>query len=256
MKPHVRAKNFLIYLLEALRQVRLYFLKQRIIRREHTFRALPSLGREPEGGSGAPRLLIVLTHVAGQAKHHAVSKHEKLAAVLTGVRESFAHLRYEIIVNTLPGRHIVGELPAELTAGLAIHEEPDPEPMLIEFRVQDLFAARRADFDWFLFLEDDVVIQDTLYLDKFQCFNRFTQDPKFLLMPNRYEITGPKTSLHRPESLQPTGASGHGRRAAFRVRQHPQRVLPAHARAARSLARVRPPALPPDFVHRPVGERG
>lgn len=192
MKPHVRAKNFLIYLLEAARQVRLYVLKQRIIRREITFRALPSLGREPEGGADAPRLLVVVTHVAGQAKHHTTSKHEKLAAVLTGIRQSFAHLRCEVIINTLPGRHIVDELPATLTAGMTIHAEDDPDPMLIEFRVQDLFAARREAFDYFLFLEDDVVIQDTLYLDKFQCFNRFTRDPKFLLMPNRYEINGAK----------------------------------------------------------------
>ncbi len=192
MKPHVCAKNFFVYLLEAVRQVRLYFLKQRIIRREHTFRALPSLGREPEGGADAPRLLIVVTHVAGQAKHHTTSKHEKLSAVLTGVRQSFAHLRYEVIINTLPGRHIVDELPADLTAGMTVHAEDDPDPMLIEFRVQDLFAARREQFDYFLFLEDDVVIQDTLYLDKVECFNRFTRDPKFLLMPNRYEITGAK----------------------------------------------------------------
>ena len=192
MKPHVRVKNWFIYLLEAWRQGRLYLLKQRIIRREHTFRALPSLGREPEGGADAPRLLVVVTHVAGKAKHHTISKHEKLSAVLNGVRQSFAHLRYEIVINTLPGRHIVHELPAELTAGLTIHEEDDPDPMLIEFRVQDLFAARREQFDYFLFLEDDVVIQDTLYLDKFACFNRFVKDPKFLLMPNRYELTGPR----------------------------------------------------------------
>ena len=190
MKLFARAKNFLIYLLEARRQVSLYFLKQRIIRREHTFRALPALGREPEGGADAPRLLIVVTHVAGKASHHTFSKHEKLAAVLSGVRQSFAHLRYEIVVNTLPGKHVVGELPADLTAGLTIHAEADPDPMLIEFRVQDLFAARREEFDYFLFLEDDIVVHDTLYLDKFQLFNRFTRDPKYLLMPNRYEITG------------------------------------------------------------------
>ena len=191
MKPHVRLKNFFVYLLEAARQVRLYFLKQRIIRREHTFRALPSLGRTPEGGTDhPPRLLVVVTHVAGQAKHHTISKHEKLSAVLNGVRQSFAHLRYEVVINTLPGRHIVGELPADLTAGVSIHEEDDPDPMLIEFRVQELFAARRGEFDYFLFLEDDVVVQDTLYLDKFEMFNGFTKDPKFLLMPNRYELTG------------------------------------------------------------------
>lgn len=192
MKPHVRAKNFFIYLLEAARQVRLYFLKQRIIRREHTFRALPSLGREPEGGADAPRLLVVITHVAGQAKHHTVSKHEKLSAVLNGIRQSFAHLRHEIVINTLPGRHIVDELPTHLTAGLVVHAEDTPEPMLVGFRAQDLFAARREAFDYFLFLEDDVVIQDTLFLDKYQLFNRFTHDPKFLLMPNRYEIDGAK----------------------------------------------------------------
>ena len=190
MKPHVRAKNFFVYLLEAARQVRLYFLKQRIIRREHTFRALPALGREPEGGAGAPRLLVVITHVAGKASHHTFSKHEKLGAVLDGVRQSFAHLPHEIVINTLPGRHVVGELPADLTAGVTIHAEDDPDPMLIEFRVQDLFAARREQFDYFLFLEDDVVIQDTLYLDKYALFNRFTRDPKFLLMPNRYEFNG------------------------------------------------------------------
>ncbi len=191
MKPHVRTKNFFIYLLEAARQVRLYLLKQRIIRREITFRALPALGREPEGGAPPARLLIVVTHVAKQESHHATSKHEKLSAVLTGIRQSFAHLSYEVIINTLPGLHIMDQLPPDLTAGMTIHEEADPEPMLIEFRVQDLFAARREQFDYFLFLEDDIVVQDTLYLDKFQLFNRFMANPKFLLMPNRYEISGP-----------------------------------------------------------------
>jgi hypothetical protein len=76
--------------------------------------------------------------------------------------------------------------------------------MLAGFKAQDEFFARIEEFDWFLYLEDDMVFADPLLLEKLEFFN--TGAPAdALLLPRQYEmLNGHKRYIDRgPDLAQP-----------------------------------------------------
>ena len=74
---------------------------------------------------------------------------------------------------------------------VTVHQVDLEDPRRLPFAARDFLlnddAAGTADLS--LYLEDDLVIQDRLYLDKMLWFLRETKH-QFALMPHRYELTG------------------------------------------------------------------
>src|SRR5262249_28523611 len=62
------------------------------------------------------------------------------------------------------------------------------DPMFIELTVPDIFLERKEEFNWFLFLEDDLLIQDSCFLEKIEEFNRRTPYRDALLVPHLFEL--------------------------------------------------------------------
>ena len=60
--------------------------------------------------------------------------------------------------------------------------------MFVEFRLQEEFVERVEKFDWFLFIEDDIVLSDAFVLEKLEKFNLQSGYEKAILYPNRFEI--------------------------------------------------------------------
>ena len=74
---------------------------------------------------------------------------------------------------------------------ITVHHLSLDDPRRLPFEVRDFLLKDDAagDADLSLYLEDDLVIQDHLYLDKLLWFCRKTNH-QFALMPHRYELTG------------------------------------------------------------------
>ena len=74
---------------------------------------------------------------------------------------------------------------------ITVHQLSLDDPRRLPFAVRDFLLKDEAagDADLSLYLEDDLVIQDRLYLDKLLWFCRKTNH-RFALMPHRYELTG------------------------------------------------------------------
>jgi len=146
---------------------------------------------EPPGPDAPrPRLLAVVTHVVSREQAAAVDgiKRERLVRTLESLLAGFAHCDLKIVINTAPGRHLADSLPDSLRRRVEIVEQSDCDPMFVEFLAPDLFLRHRDDFDWFLFLEDDILLRDSWALDKLAFFNRATGDPSLLLTPHRFEM--------------------------------------------------------------------
>ena len=143
--------------------------------------AVNLLGEPDKASPPRQRVLAVITHVVSEpeAKTGAESKIklERLLRTLDGAQQCLAHCNVTFVMNTCPGRHLVAVLPEHLRRRIEVIEQCGINPMNIEFLVPDLFLARREQFDWFLFLEDDLVLSDSCLLDKLALFNRAAGDP-------------------------------------------------------------------------------
>ena len=116
----------------------------------------------------------------------AALKVERMRQTVDGVLMSFADCELTILASSLPNRSIVHFLPEYQRSRIETIEDPECDPMFVEFRMQDELIARIDDHEWFLFIEDDIVIHDAAFLRKMQEFHR-NAGPRDLLMPHRYE---------------------------------------------------------------------
>jgi hypothetical protein len=150
--------------------------------------------------SSPPRVLVVVTHVVTPAADRAL-RAEGLRRTLDGVFESLAAASFSLVVNTTPDGHVVEALPAYQRTVVDVREHDDVDPMFVGFRAQDEFLARIDEFDWFLYLEDDMVFADGLLLEKLEFFNEGGPDDA-LLLPRQYEMwDGRKTYIDRGPDL-------------------------------------------------------
>jgi hypothetical protein len=133
-----------------------------------------------------PRVLAVVTHVANP-ETPAGELVERLRLTLDGLLESLGHTRLELVLNTLPGRHAVADLPDYQRSRLAVSEHRDVDPMFVGFQAHEEFARRVEDADWFLYAEDDIVLSDGLLLEKLEYFNG-NAPAGAVLLPHRYEL--------------------------------------------------------------------
>ena len=141
-----------------------------------------------------PKVLAVVTHLSDPGRPAGVSV-ERLERTLDGLIESLGHTQLALVLNTLPERHVVASLPEHQRSRLEVRERIVADPMFLGFEAQGEFVDRLEDFDWFLYLEDDLILGDGLLLEKLAFFNRGAP-PEALLLPHRYEFwNGRKTYI-------------------------------------------------------------
>ena len=146
------------------------------------------------------KVLIVITHIVSKEESKsAISgkiKVERLNKTIDGIQRSFSHYSTKIIINTISERHIIQFLPQHQQNIVQVQEQNVKDPMFVEFNAQDIFLNHIDEYDYFLFLEDDIVIHDGSLLNKIAVFNEYSPDKKLVLFPHRYEmLNGVKTYI-------------------------------------------------------------
>jgi hypothetical protein len=106
---------------------------------------------------------------------------------LDALVESLGHTQLELVLNTLPGRHVAAALPEHLRDRLLVRERTVDDPLYLGFEAQQEFDRRVDDADWFLYVEDDIVLSDSLLLEKLEYFNA-NAPAEAVLLPHRYEL--------------------------------------------------------------------
>jgi hypothetical protein len=138
------------------------------------------------------KMLAVIPHITSEdeasSSRQAAAKVDKLKNTIDGLLTSFAHCELTIVISTLPHRHITAYLPEYQQRCIEVLEAPDCNPMYVGFRAQDELIKRLHEFDWFLFVEDDIVIHDSFCLEKLEKFNQQCGYDNAVLLPNRYEM--------------------------------------------------------------------
>lgn len=92
----------------------------------------------------------------------------------------------DIVVCTTGDRHLLESL--DLPDGLFRHHPTTAEPMMLGFECHAVLRDRIDDYDYFGFLEDDLIVADPTYFAKLTWFTGWAGDD-CVLQPNRYELS-------------------------------------------------------------------
>lgn len=105
--------------------------------------------------------------------------------------ESKAELH--IVVFTSGGKHVLDDLPVD--ANLYQHFPVDVDPMMLGFQCQRMLRDRWGNYDFYCYMEDDLILHDPWLFKKLTWFNKHVGNDK-LLMPNRFEVS-PSPQRHK-----------------------------------------------------------
>ena len=91
----------------------------------------------------------------------------------------------DIVVCTTQGYHLLPQLPVQPRCFM--HHATKCEPLLLGFECQAVLRACLNKYDYFCYLEDDLVLHDPWFFSKLKWFTHHGGNGN-LLQPNRYEI--------------------------------------------------------------------
>lgn len=92
----------------------------------------------------------------------------------------------DIVICTTSDHHILSRVP--LPTGWWTHHPTSAEPMLLGFECQAVLRDGLGRYDYYCFLEDDLILHDPWFFVKLNWFTKLTSDLN-LLQPNRYEVS-------------------------------------------------------------------
>lgn len=91
----------------------------------------------------------------------------------------------DVIVCTTQDKHVLDAL--DLNPGAFAHRPSQTQPMLLGFACRAVLRDHIGLYDYYCYLEDDLIIRDPWLFAKLAWFNGHLGDDR-LLQPNRYEI--------------------------------------------------------------------
>jgi hypothetical protein len=141
-----------------------------------------SLGRDP-----APRVRALADALA--ALQQLFGRPQCVIDIARRTTHAANHLTAtvaDVVVCTTGGQHLLDQLP--LGAGYFTHLPTTAEPRLLGFECHAALRDRlAASYDYYCYLEDDLLVRDPLFFVKLRWFaSQFGEES--LLTPNRYEV--------------------------------------------------------------------
>jgi len=151
-----------------------------------------ALAKTQPSQSSPPKVIVTIAHITSveEAKDQekASEKIDRLKNTIDGLLASFAHCELSIVITTVADRYITAYLPEYQINCIRVQEESDCDPMFVGFRAQDELVNNIDKFDWFIFIEDDIILHDSYALEKLDKFNKKCGYNHAVLLPNRYEF--------------------------------------------------------------------
>jgi len=112
-------------------------------------------------------------HVPGRGNGRLISVNEQKSEIL------------DIAVCTVGDSHLLDRL--DFPEGFFHHQPVKADPMLLGFGCQQVLRSNLGRYDYYCYMEDDLLLQDALFLQKLIWFNQLFGD-ETVLLPHRYEV--------------------------------------------------------------------
>ena len=159
----------------------------------HFFEGLPE-GEARYGSEGKEKRLeksiglarcIANLHLLFDSTHIGVN--HKLLQFEPAINECAMHIDVKVV--TVPEKHLLNDL--KIPPVFFDHISVQANPRHLGFEAHKHIRSAAGQYDFYGYLEDDIVIHDPHFFLKLNCFNESVMpaDPKCLLQPNRYEST-------------------------------------------------------------------
>ncbi|GAB3925910.1 hypothetical protein [Mucilaginibacter myungsuensis] len=176
----------IFHLLALLSRVKTYFQIRTI---QKNFNLDRKLGEKVNLKQRDESILIVIAHVVPVATTNKADRLKKLKECLDSIKSSIAGYQHRIVILTKEGYSLHSLLPSYLIFDLQIHLSHQQDPMLVEFDAFEVFKEQKDSYDHFLFLEDDILINDSWFLEKIKAFNTAIDNNEYVLLPHRFEYS-------------------------------------------------------------------
>lgn len=122
---------------------------------------------------------------------HALFSRQRVFAV-SHIAKAFEQVpptghQLDVVIVTVPEHHLLQDIqvPGDMYHH---HVVTDIDPMYLGFECHNLIKASLGQYDYYAYMEDDLVIHDPAFFDKLEFFNKASGQPSRLLQPHRYEI--------------------------------------------------------------------
>ncbi|BAQ64871.1 hypothetical protein [Geminocystis sp. NIES-3709] len=110
----------------------------------------------------------------------------KVGERITIPANTLSNSTLDIVICTTDTNHLINQLP--LPQDLFKHNRTNAEPVLLGFECHKILQENIDKYDYYCYLEDDLIIRDANFFTKLNWFNNVTDFHK-LLLPNRYELS-------------------------------------------------------------------
>jgi hypothetical protein len=138
------------------------------------------------GGNPAPRLASLTNCLAGLRQQFGRPQCVIDIGRMTTVPANHATaVHLDVVVCTTGPGHLLDRV--QLGPGYFVHQATAAEPRLLGFECHAVLRDRLGGYDYYCFLEDDLLVRDPWLFVKLRWFARQFGDGA-LLMPNRYEL--------------------------------------------------------------------
>lgn len=109
------------------------------------------------------------------------------AGVTREVNQKMKH-ELDVVVCVRGSDHLLEELNLPQDC-FRVHSTSIEDPILLGYACYDVFKESVGKYDWYCFLEDDIVINDPLFFCKLNAFYDAVGSARYLLQPNRFELS-------------------------------------------------------------------
>jgi hypothetical protein len=145
-------------------------------------------------------------------------------------------IELDVVVCTIGDLHVLDLLPPSDLPYRRHECDPAGEPMMAGFECREVLAEGLGSYDFYCYLEDDIILTDSLIFDKLAWFDHL-MGPECLLQPNRYELG----DAEMPPKIYIDGPIRHEEtRLRQEIRDRPETVLQALGREFRFVRPLNP----------------
>lgn len=155
------------------------------------------------------RVLVTIPHffrkaevaAYGSEKGDGAQRRQAIFACLMSLHQTFGHGQaytenvrvrcngllsagLDVVVCTTEGAHLVDSLPSDLFR----HHPTEADPRLLGYECHTVLADSLGKYDYYCFMEDDLLLTDPLFFWKIAWFSRAVGDHA-VLQPHRFELS-------------------------------------------------------------------
>jgi hypothetical protein len=141
-------------------------------------------------GSKQAFLLWLHQYVPGKGNGHVIKANEAISSEV------------DIVICTTGDSHLVSRL--SIQSALYRHQPTTSQPMNLGFACHEVLRSNLGRYDWYCYLEDDLLIKDALFFTKLEWFIKEFGD-ETTLSPHRFErsLNQPAHKLYHDGSVRP-----------------------------------------------------